>query len=146
MKAFYHFKEALDRHIAHLSTQTKISQFFSKPGAERKLESQVKSEEDQGEKFHKNRTNLQQKKLNQKAREREKTKTDNCQAEVTLEESSKEENGEQKETEATGDYEDEATDERQTQGQHGGKEWEAGVKMEGERATGNEESREGRKT
>ena len=58
MIAFYHFKEALDRHIARLSTQTKIMQFFSKLGTERNLESQVKSEEDQGEKFHtkKNKT------------------------------------------------------------------------------------------
>ena len=37
-------------------------------------------------------------------------------------------------------------DERQTQGQHGGKEWEAGVEVEGERATGDEESREGGNT
>ena len=37
-------------------------------------------------------------------------------------------------------------DERQTQGQHGGKEWEAGEEAEGERATGDEESREGGKT
>ena len=37
-------------------------------------------------------------------------------------------------------------DERQTQGQHGGEEWEAGVEAEGERATGDEESREGGKT
>ena len=53
MKVFYHFKEALDRHITRLSTQTKITHFFSTPGAERNLESEVKSEEDQGEKFHK---------------------------------------------------------------------------------------------
>ncbi|KAL8603409.1 hypothetical protein ACOMHN_053076 [Nucella lapillus] len=53
MKAFYHFKEALDRHIACLGTETKIMQFFSKPGTERKLESHVKSEENKGEKFHK---------------------------------------------------------------------------------------------
>ena len=63
------------------------------------------------------------------------------------EESSKEENGEQKESEPTGDHdEDEAMDERQTQGQHGGKEWEAGEEVEGERVTGDEESREGGKT
>ena len=80
-------------------------------------------------------------------RERKKAKTDNCQAEVTLEESPKEETGEQKETEPTEDHEeDEAMDERQTQGQHGGKEWEAGVEMNGERATGDDESREGGKT
>ena len=38
------------------------------------------------------------------------------------------------------------TDERQTQGQHIGEEWEAGVEMEEEHATENEESREGGKT
>ena len=66
---------------------------------------------------------------------------------MTLEESSNEENGEQKETEPTEDHEeDEVTDERQAQGQHGGKEWEAGVEAEGEHATGDEESRGGGKT
>ena len=143
MKAFFHFKEALDRHTARLSTQTKITQFFSKPGAERKSESQVKSEQDQGEKFYKKQDQPSAEQT-QPEGERER---DNCQAEVTLEESSKKENGEQKETEPTGDYEEnEATDERQTQGQHGGKEWEAGVEMEEERATGDDESRGGRKT
>ena len=45
MEAFYHSKEALGRHTTRLGTQTKLTQFFSKPGTE-KIENHVKSEED----------------------------------------------------------------------------------------------------
>ena len=151
MKAFYHFKEALDRHIARLSTQTKITQFFSKPGAERKLESQVKSEEDQGEKFHKKQdqpsaeqTQSERKRERERERERRtivKQRWHLRRVQRRRMESRRKLNRQEimkRMKRRIRDRHKGNTEERS-----GKQEW---GEMEGERATGNEESREGGKT